>query len=110
MLPSCYSGYYLGLGMFAPELSLFAVWDLNFGFQLIFSIALLVPLSVGLLVVYWKQDNWDRSPIATQLAQLSNGGSWRAVASAINNEFRRIDKFASGKYCTHFSQALQMYG
>lgn len=89
-------GYYIGLGLFAPELSLFAVWDLSGPLQLLFSLSLILPLSVALFILYWKQDTWDRHPIAVQLAQLSNGGSWRAVASAINTEFRRIDKFASG--------------
>ncbi|KAK7108994.1 E3 ubiquitin-protein ligase TM129-like [Littorina saxatilis] len=91
-------GYYLGLGLFAPELSLFALWELNMALQLLLSLCILPPLSLGLMVLYWHQDTWDRHPIATQLAELSNGGSWRAVASSINTEFRRIDKFASGAH------------
>lgn len=94
------SGYYFGLGLFAPELELFWVWDLNRMLQLLFSLCLMLPLSVALFALYWHQDHWDKHPIATQLAELSSGGSWRAVAAAINTEFRRVDKFASGSVYT----------
>lgn len=89
-------GYYLCLALLAPELSLLAVWELTPVGQAIFSICLLLPLTVLLFALYWHLDSWGNHPIAQELAQLSNGGSWRAVASAINTEFRRIDKFASG--------------
>ena len=59
----------------------------------------MLPLSVALSALYWHQDQWDKHPIATQLAELSSGGSWRAVAAAIDTEFRRVDKFASGSVC-----------
>lgn len=48
---------------------------------------------------YWSTDNWSRHPIAKELGYLTNNaGSWRAVASSINVEFRRFDKFTSGPH------------
>ena len=104
------SGYYFGLGLFAPELELFWVWDLNWMLQLLFSLCLMLPLSVALFALYWHQDRWDKHPIATQLVELSSGGSWRAVAAAINTEFRRVDKFASGSVCTVCIRLLPSVG
>ncbi|XP_076472348.1 E3 ubiquitin-protein ligase TM129-like [Babylonia areolata] len=86
-------GYVVGLGLFAPEVS---VWELAGGWLLTACIAL--PLGLAACVLFWQRDGWDRHPIANQLAQLSSGRGWRDVASAINIEFRRIDKFASGSF------------
>ncbi|KAK7479297.1 hypothetical protein BaRGS_00029467 [Batillaria attramentaria] len=98
-------GYYIGLALFAPELNLLAVWELTPFFQAVFSICLGLPLTVLLFALYWHYDNWSNHPIAQQLVQLSNGGSWKAVASAVNTEFRRIDKFASGTPGRRFQSA-----
>ncbi|WAR22491.1 TM129-like protein [Mya arenaria] len=56
----------------------------------------LVPAAC-LVVLYWSQNKWDNHPIARQLDNLKEPESnWRAVASSVNVEFRRIDKFTSG--------------
>ncbi|KAL8624098.1 hypothetical protein ACOMHN_036101 [Nucella lapillus] len=88
-------GYLVGLGLFAPELS---IWELTGCWQILFTACVALPLVVGACLLYWQQDNWERHPVATQLAQLGSGQGWRDVASAINTEFRRIDKFASGTH------------
>ncbi|XP_025095332.1 transmembrane protein 129-like isoform X2 [Pomacea canaliculata] len=89
-------GYYIGLALIAPDLSLFMIWDLPRACYLLFTLCVLLPATVGMMALYWKHNNWNDHPIARQLEQLSHGGSWRDVASAINVEFRRIDKFTSG--------------
>ncbi|KAI8777681.1 E3 ubiquitin-protein ligase TM129-like [Biomphalaria glabrata] len=90
-------GYYLGLGLFAPELSLYNLDQLSilWSVYLIFSLVLL-GFSL-LLAIYWHGGNWDNHPLAKELKLLGGeGNSWRSVASSINVEFRRVDKFTSG--------------
>lgn len=91
------TGYYLGLGLFAPELSLYNLDQLSilWSVYLIFSLVLL-GFSL-LLAIYWHGGNWDNHPLAKELKLLGGeGNSWRSVASSINVEFRRVDKFTSG--------------
>ena len=48
-------------------------------------------------MLYWSLNDWNNHPLAKQLGYLADeNSSWRAVASSINIEFRRIDKFTSG--------------
>lgn len=94
LFPLC---YYILLGLFAPHLQLFALWDISLLFLLIFILAICAVTSAVLLVLYWSRNSWSNHPIAKQLGHLSESGSnWRAVASSINIEFRRIDKFSCG--------------
>lgn len=46
-----------------------------------------------LLSVYWSSSNWKYHPLTRDL--LKYGSPWRGVASQINLEFRRIEKFSS---------------
>ncbi|XP_040448019.1 E3 ubiquitin-protein ligase TM129 isoform X2 [Falco naumanni] len=62
----------------------------------------LLPLGYYLAVTsalayYWSRKGWNNHPLARTLAvhALPQSG-WREVASSINTEFRRIDKFATG--------------
>ncbi|BFZ01867.1 hypothetical protein BsWGS_04906 [Bradybaena similaris] len=49
------------------------------------------------LAIYWHRNNCDNHPISQELTHLAGeNGTWRTVASSINVEFRRIDKFVSG--------------
>lgn len=91
------TGYYVALGLFAPELNLFDIDDLSIIWTVYLLCALIFPACVLVLAVYWHSSNCDNHPIARQLVHLAGeNNSWRAVASSINVEFRRIDKFVSG--------------
>ncbi|XP_052773818.1 E3 ubiquitin-protein ligase TM129-like [Mya arenaria] len=94
LLPLC---YYIALGLFAPQLQLFTPWLAPFWCQVLLSISLTLVSAACLVVLYWSQNKWDNHPIARQLDNLKEPESnWRAVASSVNVEFRRIDKFTSG--------------
>ncbi|KAL3863352.1 hypothetical protein ACJMK2_005111 [Sinanodonta woodiana] len=89
--------YYLCLALFQPQLKLLTPWNISLFWQLYLIISILILLSASLAVFYWSRNKWDNHPIARELTHLSsNEESWRAVASCINIEFRRIDKFTSG--------------
>ena len=92
-----FSGYYVMLGWFAPELDLFTPWSLPIICQLYLSVSVFLVLLAACVVLYWSRNNWNSHPIAKQLGYLADeNSSWRAVAASINIEFRRIDKFTSG--------------
>lgn len=56
----------------------------------------LVIISVCIATVWHIKQN-SYHPLVQQLSRLADEGStWRAVASSVNIEFRRIDKFTSG--------------
>lgn len=81
---------------FSPHLKLYFPWQVHLYWRLYLLQAVLIPLCMVLLCYYWSRDKWSNHPISKQLAHLSNDNSWRAVASSINVEFRRFDKFMSG--------------
>ena len=58
------------------------------------AVSLLLPLLTLSLASYWSRRRWARHPLARQLAV--HDADWRAVASQINTEVRRVDKFTSG--------------
>ncbi|KAK3764172.1 hypothetical protein RRG08_044101 [Elysia crispata] len=90
-------GYYLGLGLFAPELNLFSLDQTGIGWLVYLLSSLLLPGLSAICVLYWHRKKWDYHPIARQLNLLGDANSsWRSVASSINVEFRRVDKFTSG--------------
>ena len=92
-----FSGYYLGLGLFAPELNLFSLDQTGIGWLVYLLSSLLLPGLSAICVLYWHRKKWDYHPIARQLNLLGDANSsWRSVASSINVEFRRVDKFTSG--------------
>ncbi|MBN3305561.1 E3 ubiquitin-protein ligase TM129 [Amia ocellicauda] len=90
-------GYYFGMCFAAPDKNLFYVHLASEGWQLYFSVAIALPVLSCVLVYYWSRNKWGNHPISRMLAAhaLPQSG-WRAVASSINTEFRRIDKFATG--------------
>ncbi|CAG5122495.1 unnamed protein product [Candidula unifasciata] len=89
--------YYIGLELFAPELDLFNIDQLNIVWTVYLLISLILPGCVLVLAIYWHSKNCDNHPISKQLKLLAGeNGTWRTVASSINLEFRRIDKFVSG--------------
>lgn len=87
-------GYYVGLGFFSPELELFNFSQLKLPW-LIFLGGAIGIFAVGVSLFFqWKHNKWNSHPIAKSLGY--HGNSWRSVASSINIEFRRIDKFQTG--------------
>ncbi|KAH3790038.1 E3 ubiquitin-protein ligase TM129-like [Dreissena polymorpha] len=90
-------GYYLTLGLFAPQLQLFVPWAASSWCQTYLGLSIGIILFAVLIVLYWSSNDWDNHPIAKQLELLREPNSnWRSVAAAVNLEFRRIDKFTSG--------------
>ncbi|MBN3276634.1 TM129 ligase, partial [Polyodon spathula] len=90
-------GYYIGMCFAAPDKNLYFVHIASEGWQLYFAAAIALPVMSSILVFYWSCNKWGNHPIARTLADhaLPQSG-WRAVASSINTEFRRIDKFVTG--------------
>nr|XP_022346006.1 E3 ubiquitin-protein ligase TM129-like [Crassostrea virginica] len=89
-------GYYVGIGLFSPGLGLFTPWNVGLLWKVYLAASLSVVLTCCLLFYLWTRKKYDSHPIAKELALLGNGSSWRAVASSINVEFRRVDKFTTG--------------
>uniref|UniRef100_A0A8B9UZ53 Transmembrane protein 129, E3 ubiquitin ligase n=1 Tax=Anas zonorhyncha TaxID=75864 RepID=A0A8B9UZ53_9AVES len=90
-------GYYLGMCFAAPEKHLYFFYLASSGWKTFLFFAVLFPTVAGALAYYWSRKGWNNHPLARTLAvhALPQSG-WRAVASSINTEFRRIDKFATG--------------
>nr|XP_033807057.1 E3 ubiquitin-protein ligase TM129 isoform X1 [Geotrypetes seraphini] len=90
-------GYYLGMCFAAAEKQLYYIHNATDGWKIFFVLALLLPTVTGLLAYYWSWNGWANHPLARTLSHhVLPQSSWRAVASSINTEFRRIDKFATG--------------
>ncbi|XP_048826240.1 E3 ubiquitin-protein ligase TM129 [Brienomyrus brachyistius] len=90
-------GYYAGMCVAAPYKNLTYLPLASEGWQLYFAMCVTLPLLSGLLVLHWSRDKWAQHPISRKLmAHALPQSRWRAVASSINTEFRRIDKFATG--------------
>ncbi|XP_007896134.1 E3 ubiquitin-protein ligase TM129 [Callorhinchus milii] len=89
-------GYYAGMCIASSDEKPF-YFLLSEGWIVYLVIAVLIPTFVSLVALYWSLNKWGNHPIARSLAYhaLPQSG-WRAVASSVNTEFRRIDKFASG--------------
>ncbi|MFT7797451.1 E3 ubiquitin-protein ligase TM129 [Arapaima gigas] len=87
-------GYYAGLCIAAPEKYLGTAGT---GWHLYLAVSVALPLLSSLLTLHWSRSGWAKHPIARKLASHAlPQSSWRAVASSIDTEFRRIDKFATG--------------
>lgn len=94
------SGYYVGLGLFASgnDRVYYKPWLMSRGWQTYLAFSFLVPVAVSLLAYYWSRNKWSNHPIARTLEHLApSGSSWFAIASSVNVEFRRIDKFTTGQ-------------
>ncbi|XP_074640323.1 E3 ubiquitin-protein ligase TM129-like [Tubulanus polymorphus] len=96
-------GYYFGLGICCPHLHLLYVWKATLFWKLYLITALIIIFAAAYLAYQWSRDNWNEHPIAKTLAVHTNSSnaslnstSWRDVASSINVEFRRVDKFTTG--------------
>ncbi|KAG8591210.1 hypothetical protein GDO81_000087 [Engystomops pustulosus] len=90
-------GYYIGMCFAAPEKQLYSVYTAGEGWKMFALCAVILPTAVGFLALYWSQKRWSNHPLARTLCHHALPQSdWRVVASSINTEFRRIDKFATG--------------
>lgn len=81
----------------APEKQLCSFYQAPESWKVVFMLAVLAPTIAGILAYYWSQNGWNNHPLVRTISlyALPQSG-WRAVASSINTEFRRIDKFATG--------------
>ncbi|XP_020503399.1 E3 ubiquitin-protein ligase TM129 isoform X2 [Labrus bergylta] len=91
-------GYYLGMCLAAPDKNLLYVHQVSDGWRTFLLVSLGLQLLGWMLVVYWSRRNWTYHPIsrALQAHVRPPNSNWGSVASSINTEFRRIDKFATG--------------
>lgn len=92
-------GYYVGLVLFSEQgiLDFTNPLLLSFHWKWYLAGSLTLPLLMVGVAFYWSRHNWKRHPIAKNLQTLAQqNSSWHAVASSINVEFRRIDKFVTG--------------
>uniref|UniRef100_W5MYU1 Transmembrane protein 129, E3 ubiquitin protein ligase n=1 Tax=Lepisosteus oculatus TaxID=7918 RepID=W5MYU1_LEPOC len=90
-------GYYLGMCLAAADKNLWRIHQASDEWRIYFAAAVSLPVISGMLVFYWSRNRWGKHPISKTLAAHAlPQSSWRAVASSINTEFRRIDKFATG--------------
>uniref|UniRef100_A0AC11EBM2 Transmembrane protein 129, E3 ubiquitin ligase n=1 Tax=Ovis aries TaxID=9940 RepID=A0AC11EBM2_SHEEP len=91
------TGYYVGMCFAASEKQLYYPSQTPETWRAFLLLALMLPTITCTLIYYWSRDRWARHPLARTLAlyALPRSG-WRAVASSVNTEFRRIDKFATG--------------
>ena len=94
------TGYYFGLVFFERENSSiydWLPWKLSIYWQLYVTFSVTLILASVILALYWKRRNWSNHPMVRTLQHHApTGSSWTAVASSINVEFRRIDKFTTG--------------
>lgn len=90
-------GYYVGMCFAASEKQLYSPSQAPETWRLFLLLAVTLPTVACTLIYYWSWDRWACHPLARTLAlyALPQSG-WRAVASSVNTEFRRIDKFATG--------------
>uniref|UniRef100_A0A667GHM6 Transmembrane protein 129, E3 ubiquitin ligase n=1 Tax=Lynx canadensis TaxID=61383 RepID=A0A667GHM6_LYNCA len=90
-------GYYVGMCFAASEKQLYSPSRAPETWRLFLLLAVTLPTVACTLIYYWSWDRWACHPLARTLAlyALPQSGWW-AVASSVNTEFRRIDKFATG--------------
>ncbi|KAL7886380.1 hypothetical protein AOLI_G00066750 [Acnodon oligacanthus] len=94
---TCGFGYYIGMCIAAPEENLMYIHLASQGWQLYFGLSMAFQLLSCALVFHWSENEWANHPISKTLGIFAlPQSSWRAVASSINTEFRRIEKFATG--------------
>lgn len=90
-------GYYVGMCFAASEKQLYYPSQTPETWRAFLLLALMLPAITCTLIYYWSRDRWAHHPLARTLALYALPWSgWRAVASSVNTEFRRIDKFATG--------------
>ncbi|XP_054648347.1 E3 ubiquitin-protein ligase TM129 isoform X1 [Dunckerocampus dactyliophorus] len=91
-------GYYMGMCIAAPEKHLTYVHQVSDGWRVFLSLSVCLLLGSWTLIIYWSRHHWSNHPMsrALQAHVRPPHAHWGSVASSINTEFRRIDKFATG--------------
>ncbi|XP_026213972.1 E3 ubiquitin-protein ligase TM129 [Anabas testudineus] len=91
-------GYYMGMCIAAPEKNLGYIHQVTDGWRAFFLFALCLHLFSWMLVIYWSRSHWRNHPISRSLQAhvYPPHSNWGSVAASVNDEFRRIDKFATG--------------
>ncbi|XP_051810171.1 E3 ubiquitin-protein ligase TM129 isoform X1 [Acanthochromis polyacanthus] len=91
-------GYYMGMCIAAPEKNLGYIHQVGESWRTFLFLSVCLQLASWTLVIYWSRCQWHNHPIsqALQAHARSTHSSWGSVATSINTEFRRIDKFATG--------------
>ncbi|KAK2849549.1 hypothetical protein Q5P01_009383 [Channa striata] len=91
-------GYYMGMCIAAPEKNLGYIYQVSDGWRAFFIFSLCLQLVSWMLVIYWSRRHWSNHPISRTLQAHVRPphSNWGSVAASVNDEFRRIDKFASG--------------
>ncbi|XP_042349106.1 E3 ubiquitin-protein ligase TM129 isoform X1 [Plectropomus leopardus] len=91
-------GYYMGMSIAAPEKNLGYIHQVSDSWRAFLLLSLCLQLASWTLVIYWSRHHWHNHPIsrALQAHIQPPHSSWGSVASSVNTEFRRIDKFATG--------------
>ncbi|KAL6118040.1 tmem129 [Pungitius sinensis] len=92
-------GYYMGMCIAAPEKNLgYFHKQVSDSWRAFLLLSLCIQLTSWTLVIYWSRHHWHNHPICRALQahiQPPHPG-WGSVATSVNTEFRRIDKFATG--------------
>ncbi|XP_076005343.1 E3 ubiquitin-protein ligase TM129 [Genypterus blacodes] len=91
-------GYYMGMCIAAPEKNLGYIHQVSESWRVFLLLSICIQLASWTLVIYWSRHHWYNHPISRSLQAhtLPPHFGRGAVASSINTEFRRIDKFATG--------------
>ncbi|XP_057705355.1 E3 ubiquitin-protein ligase TM129 isoform X2 [Corythoichthys intestinalis] len=88
----------MGMCIAAPEKHLRYIHQMSDTWKVFFILSLCLLLASYILIIFWSRRHWHNHPIsrALQAHVQPPHSNWRSVASHINTEFRRIDKFATG--------------
>lgn len=85
------------MSMMQPHLNLLSPGQMSVSWQIYFCVSTSIFLLALLTVACWLWRDWNNHPISRRLAYFATSGSnWRSVASSIDTEFRRVDKFMTG--------------
>ena len=91
--------YYIFIGCLVTENHLFEPLLMSPRWIMFLGFCLGVPAATSLLAFYWHTAKWSKHPIARSLSHYADSNStWHSVASRINIEYRRMDKFTTGMY------------
>ncbi|XP_038554539.1 E3 ubiquitin-protein ligase TM129 isoform X3 [Micropterus salmoides] len=88
----------MGMCIAAPEKNLGYIHQVSDSWRVFLLLSLCLQLASWTLVIYWSRFRWHNHPISRTLQAHAQPphSNWGSLATSINNEFRRIDKFATG--------------
>ncbi|XP_049808777.1 E3 ubiquitin-protein ligase TM129 isoform X1 [Schistocerca nitens] len=87
-------GYLVGLCLFITEDLHMLFFEGGYLWNIFVIASVLLPIATACVIWTWWKDNWKRHPICQTLRLFATENTaWESVASDINLEFRRLDKF-----------------